>query len=177
MPFYVLGAPLLKGDKSPYEATLTNRFRAAGDSPTEEEKRRANEQKADYVYRVLDRQINKARGLLTYNALLFTALNLISRGSTMTFEPKICGVSAALLGRVLALAACAMLLLLLKMSWGKADIYKDADADAKGTLETVWKRTYWVTLSLYVSMMATALAIWVIGSLSADCAKEVDAVD
>jgi hypothetical protein len=162
MPFYVLGAPFSDKNKAPYLTNLKARFTVSGSSSPVDDQRRANEQKTDYVYKILDRQINKARGLLTYNALLFTALSLVSRGPASTPDPKICGVSAVFLGRVLALGACTVLLWLLKMSWGKADNYASADADFNGTLETVWMRTYWVTVSLYVSMLATALTIWVI---------------
>jgi hypothetical protein len=161
MPFYVLGAPLRKENKTPYQTNLTERFKVKP-SPTDENQRRADEERTEYLYRVLDRQINKARGLLTYDALLFTALNFFSRASALTSDPRICGVSGVLVGRILALGACAMLLLLLKISWGGAENYSSAEADFTGTLTTVWRRTYWVTVSLYVSIVATALAIWVI---------------
>jgi hypothetical protein len=38
----------------------------------------------DYIYRAIDRQINKARGVLAYNGLLFASFGLIARNSKDT---------------------------------------------------------------------------------------------
>lgn len=144
---------------SPYETTLLARFRevrkVARDNSQELIDIGVISEKApEYVYRALDRQINKARGLLTYNALLFASFNLVTRSST---DKSTLILASA--GGMLALLSCLPLLLLMVVDWGKPDKYKDAESDFKSALQTVSRRTRSVKLSLLLSSIATLAAL------------------
>ena len=125
-----------------------------------------SEKASEYLYRVLDRQINKARGLLTYNGLLLASFNFVTRTQANPPPSKPVLVVAGA-GGALALLSCLPLLVLMVVKWGDPAWYKDAESDCKATLQTVWQRTGWVRLSLGLSLVATLAALWLaVGFLS-----------
>jgi hypothetical protein len=74
---YLLGAPI-RERLTAYEEAFRKRFfpdEGVGNPPMAEKG-------VEYIYRDVERQIDKARGLLTYNALLFTAFSVVR--STLT---------------------------------------------------------------------------------------------
>jgi len=148
---FLLGAPLREDLYETYKTTLINRF-SEGDPKVFTEKG------VDYINRVLDRQINKARGLLTYNALLVTAINTVvvartPRGAVPVFMHWID------IGRILALASCIPLLAIFYLIWGPAEVFKDAASDFAGTYNTLRQRTYLLTVAIYATLLATLIAL------------------
>ena len=149
---FFLGAPLRKEHYETYETILIGRFSDGGDP------KRLTEKGVDYIHRALDRQINKARGLLTYNALLVAAINTVVIARTPRGAIPVFTVWSNL-GRILALASCIPLLVLFYMNWGAVNDFSTADADFKGTYKTLRQRTYFLTLSIYATLFSTLIAL------------------
>ena len=149
---YILGAPIGK-DRAAYLCTVTKRFGTLPDgaSPPGEERG------VDYLNRVLDRQINKARGLLTYNALLLTAINTWPRPNTGSGEPWPYA-EAVVWQRRLVVFSCVLLLILFRMGWGRSsEEYSSPAKDFAATFNTLVNRTHWLSIALYSSLFATGI--------------------
>jgi acyl-CoA synthetase (AMP-forming)/AMP-acid ligase II len=72
-------------DEAAYKNALLERFREAPPAtPVPKDTGALSEKAVDYIYRAIDRQINKARGVLAYNGLLFASFGLIARNSKDT---------------------------------------------------------------------------------------------
>jgi long-subunit acyl-CoA synthetase (AMP-forming) len=72
-------------DEAAYKNALLERFREAPPAtPVPKDTGVLSEKAVDYIYRAIDRQINKARGVLAYNGLLFASFGLIARNSKDT---------------------------------------------------------------------------------------------
>jgi hypothetical protein len=143
---FPLGAPWRSKYSTAYEEALNTRF--------SNQKSRG----VDYLHRTLDRQINKARGLLTYNALLLTSINTMviahsPRGTVPMFTPF------SRIGLILALVSCLPLLLIFYVSWGTAGDLGSDEGDFSNTLLVLRRRTYLLTLSLYATLAATIIAL------------------
>lgn len=118
--FFPLGAPIREKYRQPYREHFWNRYTD-------------KELAIDFIYRVLDRQINKALGLLTYNALLFGALSFRVNQSRTAYS-----------GRIIALGSCFPLLALIWVNWGSAKRFADAYSHFTSTFTTVVWRTYFL---------------------------------
>ena len=151
--YFPLGAPWRSKHIEPYVKTLEARF---GDKM---------DRGVDYLHRILDRQINKARGLLTYNALLFAAMNaMIIAGSPRGTVPTVTPLGR--LGLFLALASCIPLLFILYLSWGTASVLGSEASDFSATFLTLRRRTYILTLSIYATLIATVIALYLVTTLT-----------
>jgi hypothetical protein len=64
-----LGAPWSQSDRDDFETSIIERHSWDKDGGID--------RAVEYVYKIADRQINKARGLLTYDALLFGAFKIV----------------------------------------------------------------------------------------------------
>jgi hypothetical protein len=112
----------------------------------------APEEGVQCVYRILDRQISKASGLLSYNALLLGSFNLITRGGAKLTRP-------ANIGRALALTSALVLLWIMLVHLGKPAEFSDAEADFKAATETILGRTRIVSSSVVLSAIAITMAL------------------
>lgn len=131
--YYLLGAPIGRQDQQAFEQALQARF--------------GNESNAfEYMERVLDRQISKASGLLSYNSILVAALSFGG------FPHWLGKISAAI-----ALFSCLPLLLMLYVSWHEAEVYQQAKSDFQSSCVTCYWRSYLLTISLLLSTIATIL--------------------
>ncbi len=139
---FLLGAPFSEPDKQAYRDALWQRAVSLED----------RERAVDYQYRILDRQINKAIGTLTYNALLFAALSAWKNDGPPTLP--------LMIGSVVALVACLPLLYLFRVSWGPAAEFADAYEDFCAACATTFERSILLTMSLLLSAVATGIAIW-----------------
>jgi hypothetical protein len=111
------------------------------------------ERAVDYVYKIADRQINKARGLLTYNALLFAAFRSI--------RPAIGPVPRAItIGALSALASCLPLLFLMYVAWGTRSNWRTSKNDFHAVCQLIYQRSYLVTVALLISAVATMVAVY-----------------
>lgn len=138
---HILGAPLCECDRKEFKNALLKRF--SGD----------NEQAFSYINNVLDRQIAKASGLLTFNSILVAT-------TTLSKNPE---QFITLTAGSLALFSCIPLLLLMYVFWGGSDKYSEAQADFEDTCETCYRRSYALTISLIASFLATvfiAISLW-----------------
>lgn len=137
-------APLRASDRRSFETNLSTRFSTCGV---------LTEGAVEYVDRVIDRQINKANGLLAFDGLLFTALSVVSPGTGSTpISIKI--------GSGLALVAALPLILLLVVSFGKIDDYTTPSADFTKKCQTIYWRTYAICFSVLFSIAAALTSLW-----------------
>ena len=153
--FYLLGAPFREKNRQAYEDKFRERFSVpAGPAGAT----KVSEEAIEYIYRIMDRQINKGIGLLAYNALLFAALTLVGdrgiREASGLFWSKL-----PVDGGTLALLSCVPLLVLLWVKWPSAAVFADAGREFTGALKVLWWRTHCLTISLYLSFLATTLAV------------------
>jgi hypothetical protein len=117
-------------------------------------KKVVSEKACDYIYRAVDRQINKARGVLAYNGLLFASFSFATRSST---DKAILWV--ANLGAITALASCLILLSLMLFVFNNPAEYENAASDFRSAFNAVWKRTTKLDVSIAVSLAATLAAL------------------
>jgi hypothetical protein len=111
-------------DPNAYKTNLAKRF-------TERKKADGNgkvlsEKAVDYVYRAVDRQINKARGILAYSGLLFASFNLAARNSDKVV------LAVANFGASAALASCFVLLYLMVFELGAPQNYEKSVSLSNG---------------------------------------------
>ena len=132
--FYKLGAPIFKEDKERFESAIWKRE----DTPKDA---------FEYVDKVIDRQINKAVGLLTANAVLFTCFTLNS-GDRLTKPASI-----------LTLISSLLLLYLLYVVWSESDSYENYEADFKRACQILYKRSYVLSFSIMTSIFSLLLAL------------------
>lgn len=107
----------------------------------------------EYVDRVLDRQINKANGLLAFDGLLFTALSVVSA----SVNPIPISIR---IGCALALIAALPLILLLVVDFGKISDYVKPCTDFTAKCLTIYYRTYAIILSVLLSVAAAGVSLW-----------------
>jgi hypothetical protein len=138
-------------DPAQYKTNLTTRFT---EPKTVAEGTQLSEKAVDYVYRAIDRQINKARGVLAYNGLLFASFNLASRNTSDKFVTTV-----ANLGAVAALLSCFVLLYLMIFELGDAHNYASTENDFNATFDSMWRRKTILEYSLGLSFVATFAAI------------------
>jgi hypothetical protein len=138
-------------DPAQYKTNLTTRFT---EPKTVAEGTQLPEKAVDYVYRAIDRQINKARGVLAYNGLLFASFNLASRNTSDKFVTTV-----ANLGAVAALLSCFVLLYLMIFELGDAHNYASTENDFNATFDSMWRRKTILEYSLGLSFVATFAAI------------------
>lgn len=116
----------------------------------------AAEDAVEYIYRIMDRQINKAIGLLAFNALLFAALTLVD--ARKAFDGVSWWSKAPVTGATLALLSCLPILVILWLKWGSPRDLGSADAELQAAMKVIWLRTYCLSTSLYLSSAATLTA-------------------
>lgn len=134
-----LGAPTHRGDVEIFALVLQHRFENAKDTGV------------GYIDRVVDRQLNKARGLLTYNSLMLATSNLI--GLEATFKVPV---------SVLALISCLFLMKMMYVEWGSIQTYEDWSADIADGVYVAAGRAKLLTASLAFSGVASLLLGFVI---------------
>jgi|SRR5215472_3021711 len=117
------------------------------------------EEAVKYLVSMLDRQINKAGGLLSFNALLFAAFNLVTE---RTSHPSI----PVELGRITTLLVPVPTLLLLWVRWGEASQHETADGDIKSLISTLRWRTWCVQFAVLGSIANAAFALWSMKAIS-----------
>jgi hypothetical protein len=141
--FYFFGAPLRFLRRRLYLETLVDRFKAPSKDPLEMTK-----DGVDYIYRAYDRVINKARGLLTFNGLLFTAFGLISKSLAGADIPGL----LTFLGILLPLVASLPLLIVFWMSWGASQDYESNLSDLTAMVHATSSRTWLLAISIYITV-------------------------
>jgi hypothetical protein len=137
-------APFRHRDREIFETKLRERFTMCGV---------LNEGIIEYVDRVLDRQINKANGLLAFNGLLFTALSVANSGRSAT-------PTSVKIGSAFALFAAIILILLLVVSFGAGDDYDSTSSDFKVKCRTIYLRTNTICISVMFSITAAMFSLW-----------------
>jgi len=113
------------------------------------------EEAVRYANMVLDRQISKASGLLSYNALLLGSFSLITHGgSNLTIQ--------ASFGSLAALVSAGILLILMWMHWGDVAEFQTPEKDLESAMRTIKWRTCLISLALLISGTATMFAMFAV---------------
>lgn len=141
----VLGAPFTPLARRKYEEALLERFKTDPEGA------------ASFQMRLIERQINKARGLLAFDALLFNALTNIYNHSQ---SPSLLEVARR--GCLAALLSCVPLLLLLFVSWPPPGACGDPQTEFRAACKVSYDRSYLLTLSLVLSIATLGLTVWLI---------------
>jgi len=142
-------------DEAAYKTAFLKRFREAPAASVSEDTAVLSKKAVDYIYRAIDRQINKARGALAYNGLLFASFSLIARNSKDTVI-----LTLACLGAILALSSCFPLIFhLMIFDVGDSTNYASSESDFTATFASMWRRRLSLKGSLWVSGIATVFAI------------------
>ena len=156
-------------DRDSIEASIRRRFPGIGDpegnaEPPKRGARHAGvpapevaEAAIEYVYRIMDRQINKAIGLLAFDALLFAALTLVD--AQKAFAEGTLWSRLPVAGGALALASYLPLLVILWLMWGAPRELESAEKELVAAMKVIWTRTYCLSVALYFSFGATLIAI------------------
>ena len=132
-----LGAPIIDMDRAAFERTVLKRFDLG------------TERALNYVEKIAERQLGKARTLLPYNAILFALLALTDAKAQM---PKL-----ALLGGLLALAACLLTLAIMHKAWGTTADHADALMDFRRCCADCYRRAYLLTFTTGMTAVTTAI--------------------
>jgi len=130
-----------------FKTTLQARFKA---DPEEAVK---------YLIGTLDRQINKAGGLLSFNALLFAAFTLVTERTARPSLP-------IEIGRITTLLVPVPTLLLLWVRWGTAAEHESAATDVASLVSTLRWRTWLVKFAVIGSIVNAGLALWTVQRIS-----------
>lgn len=141
---HLLGAPWNQSDRDDFEASIIERHSW--------DQNGGIDRAVDYVYKIADRQINKARGLLSYNALLFGAFRIVRpiNGSTPF---------AVTIGSLSALVSCFPLLFLMYVAWGTRSDWRKSENDFHAMCSLIYRRSYFLTVALIISIFATFIAV------------------
>jgi hypothetical protein len=105
-----------------------------------------------YIHRELDRQINKVRGVLTFNAILVVAARVDAAEYGLYGK---CLLQAALVYVSLSIVVCLYTFL---VRWGDLREYDSFDQEFKFKLRHVGERTLTINYALALSMVS-AIAI------------------
>ena len=116
----------------------------------------APETAVTYLDRIIDRQLNKARGLLSFNSILIAALNIERSAGHTTAHP--CPTDIA---SIAALVSCMPLLVMMYVVWGPLTTYEDPGAEIDRAVKLCCKRAYMLTASLLASGVAIGAALLV----------------
>jgi hypothetical protein len=108
------------------------------------------EKAVTYMEKALDRQLNKARGLLTFNSILVAALR-VQEGQTYCCWNNI--------GSIFAIVSCLPLLLMLWVVWGSNEDYSETVKDFDRLFALCCKRAYRLSFSILASIVATGIAL------------------
>jgi hypothetical protein len=156
-------------DREAIEASIRKRFPKDGEprgeptppresaKPASQPTTEASETAIEYIYRIMDRQINKAIGLLAFDALLCAALTLVD--AQKVFAEGTLWSKAPVAGAALALGSCLPLLVILWLKWGAPSELENAEKELAAAMKVIWTRTHCLSLALYFSFGATLVAI------------------
>lgn len=139
-----LGAPWRQSDRDDFETSIIERHSWDKDGGID--------RAVEYVYKIADRQINKARRLLTYDALLFGAFKIVrpANGAVPIFVT---------IGALTALASCFPLLFLMYVAWGTGSDWRKSENDFHAICSLIYRRSYFLTAALVISLIATCIAV------------------
>lgn len=105
-----------------------------------------------YMERVIDRIINKARGILPFNSIL---LVIVGMERAEQKNPLVIAVTLA------SLAFSSLILLtLFWVHWGKVDHYQKASDEFNATARIIWFRSYVLQIAIVASFIGVFGVIW-----------------
>jgi len=132
----------------------------ATDQSLDQEEEDANRVFAEYQNRAIDRQLNKARGLLAYNSILVAAISQ----ALWHLNDHWYWRGLALIAVPLALASCGFLLSMMFMQWDEPSAYERHTTVAKSLFRTECTRTHQINRAAFLSSVALPFAAVVIVS-------------
>lgn len=155
---YFLGAPT-KDCLPSYETELVKRFGCECEidgtvKSCSSATKKAYEMAFSYLDRIVDRQISKASGLLTFNSVLLVVL--YSQG-----KPFEGATLLRLLLTTMLLLSCMLLLDMMLVVWSTSEVFGSASKDFEGSLQVCCTRTRYLSLSTVLALGAILLMLGV----------------
>ncbi len=128
----------------------------------------ADTQNADrlltYTERIIDRQINKARGILPFNSLImaFLAFQRVGLVAALKQTPGSIALDVAyfllLIGLVALFASSLFCLYLFLFHWGSREAYKSFDAEISGSVVIIQTRAVLIQRAIALAALGLVLA-------------------
>jgi hypothetical protein len=119
-----------------------------------------------YVERVIDRQINKARGILPFNSLVIAAFGFERTKLTPHLQIHNVDINVMLLFAMALLAASGIICLwLMLVRFGAAADYGSYTTELTGSLGVIKKRAVLLEIATVLSLWAVALGLALIASI------------
>jgi hypothetical protein len=143
---------------APPQATLATsvrkRFRLDEASTAPADKVAAYEKAVVYLDRIIDRQIIKTGGLLTFNSILLAGFR-IGSDHLLTWAKVVNAI-----GSFVALVTCvALLLLVVRVTWNRSTEYETAETEFSNTVKLLCQRSYTINIFAIVSAIAALGAL------------------
>jgi len=95
-----------------------------------------------YLERIVDRQLNKVRGVLTFNALILAAFRNSDCPGVFLLVP---------------ICACLIVLPILRVNWGSPQRFQLIKSEFDSMMVSVWRRSRLIDLSILLSFVAPFL--------------------
>jgi len=144
--------PDIPGGTEGHHEALTARFETRGDDGIDEHPSYGDAAVA-YVDRIVDRQLTKARGILSFDGLILAFLGLIARDNTKLDIAKAHMVPVLLLMGLLA-GSSAICLFLFRARWGYVADLRTFSREMAATLALTRHRSYWIERTVRLSLLS-----------------------
>jgi hypothetical protein len=142
-----------RGTEGHHEA-LTSRFEKSDDDGIDEHPSYGDAAVA-YVDRIVDRQLTKARGILSFDGLILAFVGLIARDTAKLDVAKAHMVSVLLLMGLLA-GSSAICLFLFRARWGYVADFRTFSREIAATLALTRRRSFWIERTVRLSLLSLA---------------------
>lgn len=143
--------PDIPGGTEGHHEALTARFETRGDGIDEHPS--YGDAAVAYVDRIVDRQLTKARGILSFDGLILAFLGLIARDNTKLDIAKAHMVPVLLLMGLLA-GSSAICLFLFRARWGYVADLRTFSREMAATLALTRRRSYWIERTVRLSLLS-----------------------
>ena len=153
-----------------HREALTGRFNGPADVPPRDVDSDPGfgDSAVAYVDRIVDRQVNKVRGILSFDGLMLTFLGLISRSGTRIDITARHPFSVLVLMGML-IAASGMCLFQFRARWGDIADFKTFSGEIASTLNVARRRSFWIERTLRLSLLSLAgIVILVLATVIGD---------
>ena len=146
--------PDIPGGTRGHHEALTSRFETTGDGGTIDDHPMMGDAAVAYVDRIIDRQLTKARGILSFDGLILAFLGLISRGAPvgMTGQHE----APILLMMALLAISSGICLTQFRARWGYVADFATFSRETAATLELARRRSFWIERTVRLSVLALA---------------------
>jgi len=146
--------PDIPGGTEGHHEALTARYEKSDDGAIDDHPSYGDAAVA-YVDRIVDRQLTKARGILSFDGLILAFLGLIARNTAKLDIATAHMVPVLLLMGLLA-GSSAICLFLFRARWGYVANFTTFSREIAATLALTRRRSYWIERTVRLSLLSLA---------------------